>query len=107
MAAFLRNCKEAGCRNYKSSLEGFIGPVCDLGGGVFAPYQGDEINYCSFYEPTREAKRKMDERDKEIQELRREVARLKKIQRKMIALIPDDKLAKLLAEVIREEAQRP
>lgn len=49
----------------------------------------------------------MDERDKEIQELRREVERLKKIQRKMIALIPDDKLAKLLAEVIREEAQRP
>lgn len=49
----------------------------------------------------------MDERDKEIQELRREVARLKKIQRRMIALIPDDKLVKLLAEVIREEAQRP
>ena len=49
----------------------------------------------------------MDERDKEIQELRREVERLKKIQRKMIALIPDDKLAKLLAEVIHEEAQRP
>lgn len=49
----------------------------------------------------------MDEKDKLIQEQRREIARLKKIQRKMIALIPDDKLAKLLAEVIREEAQRP
>lgn len=49
----------------------------------------------------------MDEKDKLIQEQRREIERLKKIQRKMIALIPDDKLAKLLAEVIREEAQRP
>lgn len=48
----------------------------------------------------------MDERDKEIQELRREVARLKKIQRRMIALIPDDKLAKLLAEVISEDGAR-
>lgn len=105
MAAFLRNCKEAGCRNFKSSLEGFIGPVCDLGGGVFAPYQGDEINYCSFYEPTRVAKRKMDERDKEIQELRRENDRLrdeltkaKLLQFELFKKVPADKIIELMRE---------
>ena len=48
----------------------------------------------------------MDERDKEIQELRRENARLKRIQRRMLELLPDDKTAQLLAEVISEDAAR-